>query len=107
MSSLRNTLTATTGAVLMCIALGWFGPVVLDNALRAQPTYTSYGYTPEVEASARAVADSQAADAAVCAQLHGPHAIAIELPDGQHRCADKHGRRLARSVITIAHKVTP
>lgn len=95
------TLQALGLAALVAFVLGVFGPS-LDNR-----SYSSYGYTGDApdtaaESAGRAVALSQAADSAHCAALHGPQAVAIQLPDGQHRCADKRGR-MVRSVITIAH----
>jgi hypothetical protein len=52
-----------------------------------------------------AVAASQAADRHQCQDMHGPHALALQLPDGSHRCVDRNGRRL-HTVITIpAHQL--
>lgn len=76
-----------------------------SRALQDQPTYASFGYTPDTrrgDTVARALADSIAADTAQCRELHGPEATALQLPDGSHRCVDHHGRRLSsRSAISI------
>lgn len=51
-----------------------------------------------------AVTASRADDLGLCQQMHGPEAVAVQLPDGSHRCADKHGRRLHSSVITTDNR---
>lgn len=95
-----DTICATLfGTCLTAAVLCWLGPIVLDGG----PTYESYGYREEVVE--RAVAVSVAADVAWCQHLHGENATAVQLPDGESRCADKHGRRLPSSVVTIAHEV--
>lgn len=87
---------AVTAIVL---ALSWLGP-----ALDAAP----YGSGAPADTHTDAIERSLAADLRECQELHGPHAVAVHLPDGQHRCADKHGRKLSRrSVITIAHEARP
>jgi hypothetical protein len=82
------------GLVTALAALTWLAVVCIEP-------------TPIASASAdqihRAVDASRAADREQCRRLHGRDATAIELPDGSHRCADRHGRRLALSVITIHH----
>lgn len=82
------------------LALGWAGPQI-DHG----PTYASYGYTPDAD-PVQEVRNSRAADMALCARLYGLHAVAVQLPDGQHRCADKHGRRL-RDKVNLAQRGTP
>ena len=77
------TLTVASVASI-AIALGWVGPQ-LDA--QADPLTS--------------VAASRQADADQCRAQHGPHAVAIHLPDGSHRCADKHGRRF-RNQTTVA-----
>lgn len=81
---------ALTIALVSAIALslGWVGPQIDTASSRA---------TPE-----SAVADSLSADAAQCRADHGPHAVAVHLPDGSHRCADKHGRRYRSQVTQVA-----
>lgn len=101
-----TTLALDLAAVtILAVALSWLGPIAID-ASHTAPTYASYGYTPD--AAADAVDRSRAADQRACETLHGPHAVAVQLPDGQHRCTDKHGRRLsARSAVTVISKAQP
>lgn len=76
----------------VALALGWAGPAL--DAPADDP--------------AAAVLDSREADAAQCRADHGPHSTAIHLPDGSHRCADKHGRRYRQTVAVAAAKgMTP
>jgi hypothetical protein len=100
-----DTLGNVGAIVLVCILLGGIGNM-LDagrRAIESEPTYASYGYMPPpaVDEVAQAIADSKAADQRVCTELHGPNAVALQLPDGSHRCTDKHGRKLARSAVSI------
>lgn len=97
--------SVTAAAVLLIVAcLAWLGPWLDEEPTRP---YSSYGYVAP-DTAANAVAESEAADQAHCEALHGPHAVAVRLPDGQHRCADKHGRRLStRSVISVNHRSQP
>lgn len=98
--------------IIACTALAAFVlaglGLMLDqarDAIGAQPAYHSYGLRPADPITLAAEA-SRAADQQQCVDVHGPHATALQLPDGSHRCLDKHGRRLARSSITIpAHRL--
>ena len=84
------TLTVASVA-FVALALGWAGPK-LD--------------TPSDPISS--IAASRLADADECRAQHGPHAVAIELPDGSHRCADKHGRRFRnQTTVATAKGMTP
>jgi hypothetical protein len=97
---MKRLALSLTPVLLLAGSLAWLGPW-LDGT--PTPTYSSYGYTAPDPVRA-AVAESEAADQAHCEALYGPHAVALQLPDGQHRCVDKHGRRLsAHSVITVKH----
>jgi hypothetical protein len=99
--TIDGALATTTVACLIAAALSWLGPMFLDGG----PTYSSYGYVAPTGSDITAAAERQA-DVAFCQQLHGPNATALYLPDGQHRCADKHGRRLSpRSGIVLVHEV--
>lgn len=62
------------------------GPALDAGPEREPPT--------QAELVARAVAASRAADVAQCQAHYGENATATHLPDGQHRCTDKRGRRL-------------
>jgi len=84
----------------MVSALAWLGPTHLDGAVPSN--VDRQGATID-----HAVAASAAADTAWCRELHGPRAIAVQLPDGQHRCADQDGRRLPASIITVGQRVQP
>ena len=85
------TMAGTLAAVLLiALTLGWFGPQ-LD-----QP------------AQALTVAESQDADVIQCRADHGPNATAVQLPDGSHRCTDKHGRRLRNTTAaTVVARSAP
>jgi hypothetical protein len=92
--------TSLAPVLLLAGCLAWLGPWLDDTPTR---TYSSYGYTAPDQVRT-AVAESEAADQAHCEALYGPHAVALQLPDGQHRCVDKRGRRLsAHSVISLKH----
>jgi len=81
------TLQALAGAAAFALVLGAVGP-----SLDAEP----YPAAPDVDHVALAVAASQAADLDECRRQHGEASV-VYLPDGQHRCTTKHGRRLAQS----------
>ena len=82
------TLQALLGTGAFALLLGAFGP-----ALDAEP-YPAAPAVDPVDNVALAVAASRAADLAQCQAQYGPNASAVHLPDGQHRCTNKHGRRL-------------
>lgn len=98
-------LGIAAATALIAITLSGVGNLLdgLGRALHDSRTYASYGYEGSATADAisRAVDSSLAADQRQCEDLHGPNAVAMQLPDGSHRCADKHGRRLARNAVTI------
>lgn len=80
------TLQTALAVAAMALLLGAFGPALDAGPDREPPT--------QAELVARAVAASRAADLALCQAQYGENATAVHLPDGQHRCADKRGRRL-------------
>jgi hypothetical protein len=93
--------TAFSSAVMT-----WVAVLAIAFALSYAPQYSAP--REEDDAVSDAIQRSQAADARLCQDLHGPESVAIQLPDGQHRCTDKHGRRLSnRSAVTLAQKVRP
>jgi hypothetical protein len=89
-----NRTATLLGPLALAGTLGVWTLVVLDTAPRN---------TCAIE---RAIAASRDADQVQCRIDHGPDAVATQLPDGSHRCTDRAGKRLARSVITIpAHQL--
>lgn len=107
-----EALGIVAAALLLAFVLAGADTIVsaFGHAVDGQPTYASYGYRepdPRSDAIARAVAASLEADTRQCRDLHGTEASALQLPDGSHRCVDKHGRRLSsRSAISIpAHEI--
>lgn len=82
------TLQSLAGAAAFALLLGAFGPT-----LDAGP-YDDGADARQATQVADAVEASRAQDIAQCRAVHGPNAAAVWLPDGQHRCTDKHGRRL-------------
>lgn len=85
-SRIAAWLQALAGACAIAALVGWVGPMLDAGPDRDAPT--------QAERMAHAFAASRAADAAQCQATYGPNATAVHLPDGQHRCADKRGRRL-------------
>jgi hypothetical protein len=104
-------LGLAVSAVLIAIGMSAVDDVNrgFGHEISSQPTYASYGYTPDpgTDAVERAVSASIDADARLCRDMHGPNATAQQRPDGSHRCVDKHGKRLSsRSGISIpAHEI--
>lgn len=80
------TIQALIGTAALALLLGAFGPALDADPDRDPPT--------QAERIAHAVAASRAADTAMCQAIYGENATAVHLPDGQHRCTDKRGRRL-------------
>lgn len=98
MRALIDALSVTA----LALALGWLGPIALDSR---GPAYSSYGHV-EQDASADAVDASRTADQRQCEAQAGPHSVAVQLPDGQHRCADKHGRLLRSTLLASKREVS-
>ena len=92
---LSAALFAWFASMAVALSLSWL------RASEEAPSYSSYGYVaPSVAQDP--IEASHIADASECRALFGPNAAADYLPDGQHRCTDKHGRRL-RALGTIEY----
>jgi hypothetical protein len=97
--TLDHFLATLAGTCLVAAALCWFGPA-LDGDLHADPAAVT-GLQITITAE-------HAADADACQRMHGPRAVAVHFPDGQHRCTDARGRRLSsRSGIVLVEEVQP
>jgi hypothetical protein len=91
-------LVAWFASMAVALALSWL------RAYEEAPTYSSFGYVePVANLDRDPVEESRLADLRVCMDLHGPNVAVVYLPDGQHRCTNKHGRSMA----TVAHEVQP
>jgi hypothetical protein len=101
MNPVARFLTAWLFALATGLAVSW-------SAAGEADLFDAEGYAAAAQEPADAVARSELADALQCRELYGPNAVAFSLPNGEHRCTDKHGRRLTpRSVVLRASLPTP
>jgi hypothetical protein len=89
---------ALFAALILALTLGALGPA-LDAP---PPDSAAASLLPEGE-----VARLEAEARHLCAAQRGDNGAVLQLADGAVYCADKHGRRGAHSIITIAEKATP